>query len=115
MSSIARTGAAAEGAAFVRPLRARQFVALIAVYLAPAATAGVIASAHTGRLGDAVLLFSVVLGATALLERVRYPHHLMPASQVALSVAPSLLAGTAALALVVSGATNLTVAELFSA
>jgi lipopolysaccharide/colanic/teichoic acid biosynthesis glycosyltransferase len=115
LSTIARVGAGEEGALFVQPLRARQLVALVAVYLAPAATAGVIASAHTGRLGDAVLLFSVVLGATALLERVRYPLHLMPASYVALSVAPSLLAGTAALVLVASGATYLTVSGLLSA
>jgi lipopolysaccharide/colanic/teichoic acid biosynthesis glycosyltransferase len=87
---------------------------VVAVYLVPAATAGAIASAHTGRVGDAVLLFSVVLGATALLERVRYPLHLMPGSQVALSVAPSLLAGTAALGLIVSGVTSLTVPALFS-
>jgi lipopolysaccharide/colanic/teichoic acid biosynthesis glycosyltransferase len=89
-------------------------VALVGVYLAPAATAGAIASAHTGRVGDAVLLLSVVLGATVLLERVRYPLHLMPGSQVPLSVAPSLLAGTAALVLMVSGSINLTVPELFS-
>jgi lipopolysaccharide/colanic/teichoic acid biosynthesis glycosyltransferase len=114
LGSLARTSASGAGAPSLQPLRARQLLALVAVYLAPAATAGAIASAHTGRVGDAVLLLSVVLGASVLLERVRYPLHLMPGSQVALSVALSLLAGTAALGLKVSGAINLTMPELFS-
>jgi exopolysaccharide biosynthesis polyprenyl glycosylphosphotransferase len=114
LGSFARTSASGDSAPSVQPLRARQLVALVGVYLAPAATAGVIASAHTGRFGDSVMLFSVVLGATVLLERVRYPLHLMPASQVALSVAPLLLAGTVGLGLIVSGAINLTMPELSS-
>jgi exopolysaccharide biosynthesis polyprenyl glycosylphosphotransferase len=111
---LAKASASGDSPPSVHPLRARQLLALVGVYLAPAATAGAIASAHTGRVGDGVLLFSVVLGATALLGGVRYPLHLMPTSQVALPVAASLLAGTATLGLVVSGATNLTVSELVS-
>jgi exopolysaccharide biosynthesis polyprenyl glycosylphosphotransferase len=65
------------------PLNARRLLDLVAIGIAPAAAAGLLAFAHTNRPSWGVLVAISILVANQLVNRTRYPLHLMPMARLA--------------------------------
>ncbi len=77
-------------------LRAQRLLGISAFSVAPAATAGLMAGGHLHSAGHGVLVFVAVLLSSFVLERERYPLHLMPlASFVVRALVPVLGIGLA--------------------
>jgi lipopolysaccharide/colanic/teichoic acid biosynthesis glycosyltransferase len=86
-------------------LRAQRLLGIFGFSIVPAMTAGTIASFSLASLGDGVIVFVAVLAASLILERERYPLHLMPfASLVVRATAPLLGIGLALMTFVLAGA-----------
>jgi exopolysaccharide biosynthesis polyprenyl glycosylphosphotransferase len=71
----------------LRALEAQRMIDLCALRLAPSLAAGLIAYSHTRRVGDALIVFFCVLGASAAAARSGLPLNLMPASRIILGLA----------------------------
>jgi lipopolysaccharide/colanic/teichoic acid biosynthesis glycosyltransferase len=79
-------------------MRAQRLLELFAYRIAPALVAGAIASAQSARPADGLLVFAALVAASVLLERERFPFHLMPLAGVAVRAAMPLLGAGLALA-----------------
>ncbi len=74
-----------------RRAHARRLIDVVGLKLAPAFTGGVIVASHTGRLGHGLIACGAMLGASALVERSRFPLTLMPLARVGLALlAPAI-------------------------
>ena len=91
------------GRAFPRvtALRAQRLLGTSAYRIAPAAAAGLMAGGHTGSPGTGALVFISVIAASLVLDRERYPIHLMPIASLAVRAAVPLLGVALALLLLV--------------
>lgn len=67
-----------EGFPHLTALRAQRLLGIFAFGVAPAVTAGLMAGGHLDSSGLGVLVFAAMLFTSWLLERERYPLHLMP-------------------------------------
>ncbi len=75
-------------------LRAQRLLEISAFGVAPAAAAGLMAGGHLSSAGFGVLVFAAMLATSWLLERERYPLHLMPLAAFAIRALVPVL-GTA--------------------
>ncbi|HEX7058355.1 MAG TPA: sugar transferase [Solirubrobacterales bacterium] len=86
-------------------LRAQRLLGISAFSVAPAAVAGLMASGHLHSAGQGVIVFAAVLFASLVLERERYPLHLMPlASFVVRASVPVIGVGLALATFALAGA-----------
>jgi lipopolysaccharide/colanic/teichoic acid biosynthesis glycosyltransferase len=77
-------------------LRAQRLLRIFGFSVAPAAAAGLMAGSHLQSVGRGVIVFVAVLAASLMLERERYPLHLMPLASFAIrALAPVLGIGLA--------------------
>jgi exopolysaccharide biosynthesis polyprenyl glycosylphosphotransferase len=83
---------------YLTALRAQRLLGVSAYRLAPAVVAGVMAGGHTGSAGRGVLMAVAILAASCLLERERYPIHLMPLARLLIRAATPVLGAGLALA-----------------
>ncbi len=79
-------------------LRAQRLLGISAFGVAPAAAAGLMAGGHLGSAGLGVLVFGSMLATSWLLERERYPLHLMPLAAFAIRAAVPVIGTALALA-----------------
>ena len=99
---------------YVELLQARRLIELVGVRAVPAVTAGFVAGAHSGSVGDGVLVLITMLAVSSLLARLPFPVTLTPARQVAASVGAPVIAGALLLGLAALGALNLTFTDLLA-
>jgi exopolysaccharide biosynthesis polyprenyl glycosylphosphotransferase len=66
----------------LRVLSARRLLDLVALGIAPAAAAGLLAFAHTGRPAWGLAVATSILVVNQLVRRTRYPLHLMPVTRL---------------------------------
>jgi len=86
-------------------LRAQRWLGIFGFSIVPAVTAGAIASVYLESVGHGVIVFVAVLTASLMLERERYPLHLMPfASVVVRALVPLLGIGMALATFALAGA-----------
>ena len=90
------TAGSGRGRRRLRALEAQRIIDLLALRIAPALTAGLIGSSHLTQPGAGVIVFAAVLAAAMLVDRVRLPLHLMPASRLVLSAAAPVVGAGAA-------------------
>jgi exopolysaccharide biosynthesis polyprenyl glycosylphosphotransferase len=79
-------------------LRAQRLLEISAYGVAPAAAAGLMAGGHLGSAGLGALVFASMLFTSWLLERERYPLHLMPLATFAIRAAVPVFGTALALA-----------------
>lgn len=92
------------GLPLVTALRAQRLFDVLALGVAPAATAGLVARGHLQSSGRGALVFAFVLAAHWVLTRNRHPLHLMPlAALLVRALIPVLGAGLALAALAAAG------------
>ena len=96
----------------LRALEAQRLVNLIAFKANPALAAGLIAYAHIGEVGSALLVAAAMLGALQLVERSTLPLGLMPAARLGLGLCAPVLGAAAAAALALAAGHELTFADL---
>jgi lipopolysaccharide/colanic/teichoic acid biosynthesis glycosyltransferase len=82
---------------YLTPVDARRLIDLITVRIAPAITGGLLTYSHVRELGTAVLVGVAILLATHLVDRIRYPLHLMPAARIVLALAVPMTGALGAL------------------
>lgn len=80
----------------LRAMQAQRFVDWLALRLAPSLAAGLIAYSHMNEVGQALIVFACVLGATQAIERAHLPLHLMPASRAIVGLAAPAVGAAAA-------------------
>lgn len=86
-------------------LRAQRLLGIFGFGVAPAVTAGLMAGGHLQSIGHGVIVFVAVLIASLMLERERYPLHLMPLASFAVrALAPVLGIGLALATFALAGA-----------
>jgi lipopolysaccharide/colanic/teichoic acid biosynthesis glycosyltransferase len=89
-------------------LRAQRLLGIFGFSVAPAMTAGLMSGNHLHSIGYGVIVFVAVLSASLMLERERFPLHLMPLASFAIRVlAPVLGIGLALATLALAGAPQL--------
>jgi lipopolysaccharide/colanic/teichoic acid biosynthesis glycosyltransferase len=82
----------------ITALRAQRLLGRLAFSIVPALTAAAMAAGLLSSPGDGIIVFVTVLGAAVLLERDRYPLHLMPFASFVLRAASPLIGLALALA-----------------
>src|SRR6202000_44827 len=82
----------------ITALRAQRLLGHLGYAVIPALTAAAMAGAVLSDAGKGLIVFATVLGAAVLLERDRYPLHLMPLASVVLRASAPLLGLALALA-----------------
>jgi hypothetical protein len=80
----------------LRALEAQRLVSLIAFKVNPAVAAGLIAYAHVGEVGSAILVAAAMLAALQLVERSTLPLGLMPAARLGVRLLAPVLGAAAA-------------------
>jgi len=86
-------------------LRAQRMLGIFGFSVAPALTAGLMSGNHLHSPGYGVIVFVSVLAASLILERERYPLHLMPLASLAIrALAPVLGIGLALATFALAGA-----------
>jgi exopolysaccharide biosynthesis polyprenyl glycosylphosphotransferase len=77
-------------------LHAQRLLGMSAFSLAPAVAAGMMAGGHLRSAGEGAIVFAAIFGTSLLMERDRYPLHLMPfASSVVRALVPVIGAALA--------------------
>lgn len=79
-------------------LHAQRLLGVTAFGLAPAVTAGLMAGSHLHSAGEGAIVFAAIFGTSLLLERDRYPLHLMPLASVVVRALVPLIGAALALA-----------------
>ena len=83
----------------ITALRAQRLLGRLAFAVVPALTAAAMAASLLSSVGDGIIVFATVLGAAVLLERDRYPLHLMPFASFVLRAASPVVGLAVALAI----------------
>ncbi|MGH2952405.1 MAG: exopolysaccharide biosynthesis polyprenyl glycosylphosphotransferase [Solirubrobacterales bacterium] len=77
----------------LRALEAQRLIDLVALRLAPSVAGGLIAYSHMASIEQGLIVFVAMFAAAQLIERSRFPLHLMPATRILLALAAPLLGG----------------------
>ncbi len=89
-------------------LRAQRLLGIFGFCVAPAAAAGLMAGGHLRGVGHGAIVFVAVLAASLMLERERYPLHLMPlAAFTVRALAPVIGIGLALATFALAGSPEL--------
>jgi exopolysaccharide biosynthesis polyprenyl glycosylphosphotransferase len=94
------------------PIAAQRIVDLVAFRFGPAVTGGLLAYQHVGEPGSATLLGGAILFVAYLTGRIRYPLHLMPATQFTLAITVPVLGALLALGIGALAGDGLTLGTL---